>query len=67
MYLQKVGNKQRHFEKKNLLFVGILSAADENSRIRIQIRKSVVRIRILKQMSPRIHNTVWNTELRIKI
>jgi hypothetical protein len=37
-------NKQKNFEKKNLFFVGIFKATDEQSLIRI--RKSAVRIRI---------------------
>ncbi len=58
-------NKQKKI-RKNLFFVGILSATDEKksrfriqSRIPIWIRKSVVRgprIRIRTKMS-RIHNT----------
>ncbi len=51
-------NKQKNFEKENLFFVGILSATDEKSRVRI--RKSAVRTlgsgSVDTKMS-RIHNT----------
>jgi hypothetical protein len=58
MYLQKVPVISKKTSKKNLLFVGILSAINENSRIRsrirIRIQKSVVCIRT---KISRIHNT----------
>ncbi len=61
MYLQKVIS-QKNLEKnleKNLFFVGILTATDEKSRIRI--RKSVVWIRIrTTDLQIRIHNNNTN-------
>ncbi len=41
MYLQNI---RKNIEKKNLFFVGILSATDEKKQNRIRIRKSVTRI-----------------------
>jgi hypothetical protein len=59
MYLQKVIGK----EKFDLFFVGIMSATDEKSMIRI--RKSVVRIRGSRSV-PKCHGsatlTTWREE-----
>ncbi len=48
IYLQEVKSKKT--SKKNLFFVGILSATDEKSRIRIRFRRS------------RIHNTTGGVQ-----